>query len=466
MNRSRKLLLAAAVLSFSALGTAAQNAQTVKPPDERFKTDILVVVAHPDDEGGVTPYLARAIYDEHKRVAVVYGTHGGSGANEYRRETGPALADVREQEARQACAALGITNVWFLSGKDTASQNVLNSLASWGHGENLEQLVRIVRLTRPEVIITWLPGVFIGENHGDHQAAGVLATEAFDLAADPTAFPAQIAGASKRLEPFLESLSPWQPKKIYYFSDANDEKQFAGTGPAYAVRVLSPSRKKTYARLALDSAAHHLTQFSLAQELSKMTDEQIDAMVNDPSKSWWTDPMVLIFGKSAIPTKRTDDVFAGISPESTGTERAPGNIVSRIESIPDVELAGPWLFYKEFRSKHALTDLPVARNPEIAQRTGLTLSVPLIVRHAGGKEIDVKVAAPEGWNVTYGAGKWKLPAEPSTQLRVDIATPTLAGDALKNFKPQLVTVTVSENGKALGQVELRVGLISGGLPQN
>src|SRR5205823_1782481 len=202
-----------------------------------------VVVAHPDDEGGVTPYLARAIYDEHKRVAVVYTTRGGSGGNDYTREHGPALADIREQEARQACAKLGITNVWFLDGKDTASQNVLNSLANWGHGANLEALVRIVRLTRPEVIISWLPGIFIGENHGDHQAAGVLATEAFDLADDSTAFPAQLAGASKRLEPYLENLTPWQPKKIYYFSDAQDSKQFAGKGFAYSVREVSPSQK-------------------------------------------------------------------------------------------------------------------------------------------------------------------------------------------------------------------------------
>jgi len=179
-------------------------AQTIKGPDERFKTDILVVVAHPDDEGGVTPYLARAIYDEHKRVAVVFTTRGGSGGNDYTQEHGPALADIREQEARQACARLGITNVWFLDGKDTASQNVLNSLANWGHGANLEALVRIVRLTRPEVIISWLPGIFIGENHGDHQASGVLATEAFDLANDPAAFPAQVAGASKRLEIYLK----------------------------------------------------------------------------------------------------------------------------------------------------------------------------------------------------------------------------------------------------------------------
>src|SRR5882724_5045279 len=187
----KRLLFGVVVLAGILCGARGQSGhvQAIKGPDERFKMDILVVVAHPDDEGGVTPYLARAIYDEHKCVAVVYTTRGGSGGNDYAREHGPALADIREQDARQACAELGITKVWFLDGEDTASQNVLNSLANWGHGANLEALVRIVRLTRPEVIISWLPGIFIGENHGDHQASGVLATEAFDLANNPTAFP-------------------------------------------------------------------------------------------------------------------------------------------------------------------------------------------------------------------------------------------------------------------------------------
>jgi LmbE family N-acetylglucosaminyl deacetylase len=130
---------------------AAQSTKPVNGADQRFKADILVVVAHPDDEGAVTPYLARAIYDLHKRVAVVYGTHGGSGGNNYSREHAGALEDIREMEAREACARLGITNVWFLDGKDTASQNVLNSLANWGHGANLEKMVELIRLTRPEI---------------------------------------------------------------------------------------------------------------------------------------------------------------------------------------------------------------------------------------------------------------------------------------------------------------------------
>jgi|SRR5579863_2366133 len=220
----------------------AQGPTPVRGADQRFKVDILVVVAHPDDEGAVTPYLARAIYDLHKKVAVVYGTRGGSGANELGREHGSAMANIREMEARQACARLDITNVWFLDGKDTASQNVLNSLASWGHGENLEKLVGLVRLTRPEIIMTWLPGAFIGENHGDHQAAGVLATEAFDLAGDPVAFPSQIAGPSKRLEPFLENLQIWQPKKMYYFHDSANDKRFANSGPTYSIKEVSPSK--------------------------------------------------------------------------------------------------------------------------------------------------------------------------------------------------------------------------------
>ena len=101
------LFLAVSLGAPYASETLAQNVTTVKGPDERFKTDILVVVAHPDDEGGVTPYLARAIYDQHKQVAVVFATRGGSGGNDFTREHGPALADIREQEARQACAKLG-----------------------------------------------------------------------------------------------------------------------------------------------------------------------------------------------------------------------------------------------------------------------------------------------------------------------------------------------------------------------
>ncbi|HWB95728.1 MAG TPA: hypothetical protein VG672_03475, partial [Bryobacteraceae bacterium] len=58
---------------------ASLKSQPASPgPDDRFKADILLIVAHPDDEQGVTAYLARAM-DEHKRVAVLWATRGDTG---------------------------------------------------------------------------------------------------------------------------------------------------------------------------------------------------------------------------------------------------------------------------------------------------------------------------------------------------------------------------------------------------
>ena len=192
------------------------------------------MVAHPDDETGVSAYLAQLL-DQHKRVAAVYLTHGEAGHNNLGPERAISLGAVRETELRHAMAKLGVDNVWFLDGRDTPSQNVLQSLAAWHHGAALEEVVRMVRLTRPEVILTWLPGFFIGENHGDHQASGVLATEAFDMAGDPSVFPAQLAAPVRINETLLEGLRPWQPKKIYYYTDAQDSEPFKGSGPLLSV---------------------------------------------------------------------------------------------------------------------------------------------------------------------------------------------------------------------------------------
>jgi LmbE family N-acetylglucosaminyl deacetylase len=464
------LVFATALAWFVAVPAGAQTGEpvlTIKGPDERVKADILVVVAHPDDEGGVTPYLARAIYDEHKSVAVVYTTRGGSGGNDYSREHGPALADIREQEARQACAKLGITNVWFLDGKDTASQNVLNSLANWGHGANLEALVRIVRLTRPQVIISWLPGFFIGENHGDHQASGVLASEAFDLANDPTAFPAQVAGASKRLEIYLENLAPWQPKKLYFFSDADDQKQFAGSGPAYSVREISPSQKKPYWRLALDAATPHLTQFpEEIHALSKMSDDELNKMMSDPKAGWWPEPLTLIFGKSAVATDRTADVFAETGSKGSEPEEKAGIAGSKGAPLPYVELDGPWSYYQEFHRRHGLS-VPEATLPEIALKAGSVLDLPIIVTHTADKnvEVNVTVNVPGGWKVTSGGGRLRLPRERATALNVEIATPETKKEELKTAQPVQVVVTVSGEDAARGEVRLRVRLKASALPQ-
>jgi LmbE family N-acetylglucosaminyl deacetylase len=164
----------------------AVGASSLTQPDDRYKTDLLLVIGHPDDETFIAGYLARLAFDQGKRISVIICNSSQAGGNVYGPESAEALGAVQIVEGHKAFASLGIENIWFVSGRDTASQNVLWSLENWNHGRVLGEVVRLLRLTRPEVVLSELPAQVAGENHGDHQAAGVVATEAFDIAGDPT----------------------------------------------------------------------------------------------------------------------------------------------------------------------------------------------------------------------------------------------------------------------------------------
>jgi LmbE family N-acetylglucosaminyl deacetylase len=446
------LLLLAGLLP---LRLFAQAPKILPQPDERYKADIVLVVAHPDDEAAVTPYLARAI-DEGKHIAVVYGTCGSSGANEAGAEQAAALGAIRAIEARRALNTLGITNVWFLNGRDTASQNVLQSLATWGHGAALQQLVRIVRLTRPEVILTFLPGTFIGEDHGDHQASGVLATEAFDLAGDPAAFAEQLGSPMRRLEPFLENLRPWQPKKIYYFPDADREDIFRGKGPEYSVKEISKSGKQAYWRMALESFRAHQTQAkAYLDSLARMDEAQIEKMALSPDG--WGDAQRFVLGKSLVGGSVSGDIFESIKPGAIPFSRPD---ISPEPAQPEVaaELAGPWSFYAEFRRAHGLTHLPHPEPPEIAVQEGTTLVIPLWIRNQtpASREFTLTAELPGGWTVQSGAGKFAVAARQVAAVRVEITLPALGNSSLKKQDSQEVTVRAESNGQTAGVVKLRV----------
>jgi LmbE family N-acetylglucosaminyl deacetylase len=442
---------------------AAQEAKSLPLPDDRYKADILLVVAHPDDEGAATAYLARAI-DQGKRVAVVYGTRGSSGANEAGAEQAAALGAIREIEARRALTTLGISNVWFLGGKDTASQNVLQSLANWEHGTILEQLVRLVRLTRPQVILTFLPGTFIGEDHGDHQASGVLATEAFDLAGDPAVFASQVAGPLRRLEPFLENLRPWQPKKIYYFPDADREDIFLGKGPEYSVKEISKSSKKAYWRSSLDTYLLHETQAKeFHDQISKMDDAAIEKMAEADG---FADVQRFVLGKSLVGGVVTTPVFENITADAIPFSRAA--IAAEPERTGvSLELAGPWSFYREFRRSHGLDNLPHPEPPEIALQAGTSLVIPLWLRNAtaASREVTLSADLPSGWTVQSGAGKFTLAAKQIAAPRIEINLPALADAAKTREDVREVTVRAESDGQSVGAVKLKVELRKRTLPE-
>src|ERR1700760_2259765 len=348
MGLINRLVLTLVLLAASAVAQTAAPTPELLKQDDRLKVDLLLVVAHPDDETGMTPYLVE-LMDQHKRVAVVYTTHGEAGHNNMGPERAKSLGASREMELRHALASVGINNVWFLSGRDTPSQNVLQSLSNWGNGQVQEELIRMVRLTRPEVILTWMPGFFVGENHGDHQGAGVLATEAFDMAGDPAVFPAQLAGPAKVNETLLDGLQPWQAKKLYYFPDSSGAANFKGTGPSIPTSGISSSLKLPYWRIAMQTFEYHLTQYrDFIQRMKKMDEKQIAEQ-----ESNWGGPIELTLGKSLVKASVTDDVFAGITPGAIAFVPPAREAYEKVAPL-SVDLDGPWGFYERFWRAHGL----------------------------------------------------------------------------------------------------------------
>src|ERR1043166_1697399 len=172
-----------------------------------LRTHIMGIFAHPDDETGMAATLAFYALGRTSIVANVYCTRGEGGGNMVGTQWGAALATLREAELRDCLRILGVRYCYFLDQLDWAyTESLSATLRKWGKEQTLERLVRLVRALQPEIILTMNPAPTPGQ-HGHHQAAAVLATEAFTAAADPLRFPLQLS---------KEGLTVWQPRKLFY----------------------------------------------------------------------------------------------------------------------------------------------------------------------------------------------------------------------------------------------------------
>ncbi len=453
MKSSSRLLIL--WLLFNASPVSAQQAPPLTIPDERYKADILLVVAHPDDETAISSYLARAIFDQHKRVAVVYGTRGDGGGNSVGNEQASSLGAVREIEARRALASLGVMNVWFIGAPDTPGQDVLRSLETWHHGNALEQVVRLVRLTRPEVIITWLPCYVAGENHDDHQAAGVIATEAFGMSGDPTIFPSQVAAPRQRLRinNYGEGLQAWQAKKLYYFSDADHTDFLEGKGPQYKPSDVSTSRKVPYYRLSADEWSFHETQRGVGDVARSAIEKGEFKALNEPER--------FVMGKLLVGSTMTGDIFEAVTPGPIAYAfKRPYRPLQR-DGI-SLQLGGPWAFYREFWRAQSIEHLAELVTPEVGVAGGQPLNVPVLIANDTdqAKVISLMTELPDGWTEQVRFAKFPVAAHETYPVQLVLTAP--AGHANEWHK---ITWKIEADGRPVGSVELRVHLRSGGLPQ-
>lgn len=419
-------------------------------PDARFKADILVIVAHPDDETLVSGYLARAL-DQHKRIAVVFCTRGNSGGNVVGTEQARALAMERTIEARQAMAKLGIQDVWFLKGYDTPSNgDVLHSLESWEHGRVLDEAVRAIRLTRPEVVITWLPDYVVGENHNDHQASAVIATEAFDMAGDRTAFPEQLkapanAAGYANLD---EGLHPWQAQKLYYFSDTTHPAFLKGWGPQFSNNSLSPRLQVPYYQIVLRSAAMYLTQEGVGLEAVQAL-RQRTPFAQLPDAVQW---VRLVLAKTWVGGAATAPVFSGVHAGRIAFHPAPGYRPLTRRGL-SLRLGDPWAFYHRFWRAHGVAQLRRLLPPVKGVGAGGIFHVPLLLHNgtAAAAQVTVRAQLPSGWRAVAGNARYPLPPGANYPFLAAIQIPASAPTGWQNIR-----FVASANGRAIGMARLRL----------
>ena len=207
----RTLFKAGGVLGVAAAAGAAFQVsplsaaeQALAAPGGAVKLNVLFIGAHPDDEAGNLGVFGQWNEFFDMKAGVITVTRGEGGGNAVGLEEGPPLGMMREAEERKAVGYAGIEHVFNLDGLDfyyTASAPLSHQV--WGGDAVLGRIVRVVRATRPDVIVTMNPSAVEG-NHGNHQQAAMFAVEAYLAAGDPSRFPEHLA----------EGFAAWQPRRI------------------------------------------------------------------------------------------------------------------------------------------------------------------------------------------------------------------------------------------------------------
>jgi LmbE family N-acetylglucosaminyl deacetylase len=234
------------VLSFGCAAARPVGAQSLPETVEaihkaRVSTRILFITAHPDDEwSSLLAYLSHGLNAD---VALLTITRGQGGQNAIGPEQDGELGVVRTEELLAAGQHYGV-HQYFTRALDTGYlKSPEQARKVWGDLA-LEDMVRVIRTYRPDVVINGWGGVHSG--HGHHQESGILTPQAVAAAADPIMFPEQIA----------EGLPAWKVTLETRVARGGN----AGSAVALPADEVSPLWGKTYVEMGMEGHAQHRSQ--------------------------------------------------------------------------------------------------------------------------------------------------------------------------------------------------------------
>ncbi len=191
---------------------------------------LFIYYAHPDDESFGAAGTIAALTDRGVPVTIVSATRGEAGEiSDLTLATPETLGEVREREIRDAMAVVGVTDIRFLDYRDsgmagTPENNDPRAFVQAPEGEVVDRLLRLIRETRPETVVTFGPEGIYG--HPDHRYAHRVARAAVLAAGDSR------VGS--------DAGEPWCVRGLSYNSVPRERIQRLAQRPNGPFRSLSP----------------------------------------------------------------------------------------------------------------------------------------------------------------------------------------------------------------------------------
>jgi LmbE family N-acetylglucosaminyl deacetylase len=204
---------------------------------------VLMIAAHPDDEN--TALMAELALGGGADVAYLSLTRGEGGQNLIGPELQEGLGLIRSEELLAARRLDGARQFFTRAYDFGFSRSAEETLRHWPREQILGDVVEIVRRYRPDIVVSVFSGT-PADGHGHHQAAGILAREAFTAAADAARFPEQRARGlmPHRAAYLFQSL--WRPP--------SDPPLWLATGD------LDPLFGRSRHQIAMQSRSRHRSQ--------------------------------------------------------------------------------------------------------------------------------------------------------------------------------------------------------------
>lgn len=215
---------------------------------------VLYVAAHPDDENtNLLSYLSNYRKFDTRYLSL---TRGDGGQNLIGSEQAELLGIIRTQELLRARSIDGAKQCFTRANDFGFSKTPDETLQKWDRQKVLADVVWAIRKYQPDIVINRFTTSTERPNHGHHTSSAIISLEAYDLAADPTAFPEQ-----------LKYVSVWKPKRCltnvswwFYGGREKFESVDKSKWQKLDIGVYYPLKGRSNTEIAAESRSQHRCQ--------------------------------------------------------------------------------------------------------------------------------------------------------------------------------------------------------------